>query len=135
MSNAELAVWLTNRVDALWRAAGSLRTAVAWDNVAFSPPQGPWIRVSLEGGFSDLVEFGSQVKERNSGIVIVEVFTRPDVGTVENTVLCDYAAAMFRGVHEQGLHFAPPYVSRVGMMDGWFKQNVIAPFMRDTLYS
>lgn len=125
--------WVTARVDALWQDA----TPIAWENLAFDPPKDtPWIRVSVTSDDVRYASMGDNPIHRHDGMVIIEVFTQPHTGTGQSDALCDLAIAMFRGVQEKGVKFLPPPRKQVvGTRNGWYKQDVLCPFIRDTIFT
>ena len=136
------AAWFRARVNTLWVNGANPRTTIAWDNTSFTPPNppDPWIRPSIIETGGEQATFGTgatAMQYRFDGMVTIEVFTPATEGDGENQTLCDHAATMFRGVSASGLRFlAPPFVVRVGIVDDvWFKQDVMCPFIRDTIYT
>jgi len=113
------------------------RTAVAWDNVPFSKPDAAWVRLSVNRDGAARRELGSTATRRFIGTTLVEVFTQANTGTAENDELCEVVASIFRDVTDADthIHFGEPEVLSVGNSDGWFKQDVLCPFARDTVYT
>lgn len=146
MSYAAERTWIRTRLQTLWVTGSAERTPIAWDNVAFSPPEppAPWIRPTITAQRAYAAEIGTAGIRRHDGALIVEVFTPAMTGTNENDVLCDAIAALFRDVSESGIRFDQPFVipigirtdtGRVGSEGAWYKQDVICPFERDTIFN
>lgn len=131
------AAWIRSRINTLWVIGANPRTPIAWDNVSFAKknPQAAWIRVSIRHSGAGQAEISTNPMYRHDGVVVVEVFTPGMKGDSESNTLCDHVGAMFRGVTGPGIRFRPPYPIRVGDTDGWFKQDVICPFTRDTIFT
>lgn len=134
MSYEDEGVFIRSRFNSEW--AG--RTQVAYPNVPFSKPNAAWVRLGVNGSGADAVSVGDPdaIRYRHDGMVIVEVFTPVQSGDGESRELCDAAAAVFRGVKDAAtkLRFRAPYRIEVGVVDGWFKADVLCPFERDTIY-
>lgn len=110
---------------------------IVWDNTGGDPPDDAYIRMSIQRPGADNVSMGvpSAPIVRHDGLLILEVLTPAGHGTGENERLCDELAGIFRNISGDGIHFRVPHVARVGVTDGWYKQDVLCPFERDTIFT
>jgi hypothetical protein len=121
-------------------AAWGTTTPVALENRAFVPPknQTPWVRLKVLPASAFKADLGSEFY-RHSGVISVQVFTRPGGGAGPARSLADQVAAVFRGkrftLGDTLVHcFAPTQTTVGATADGWFQINVTCPFQRDTHY-
>lgn len=107
-------------------------TPVAWDNKAFKQPRGtPWIRYQMSWGGALQIAIKTS---RESGVIMIGVFTPKGDGPRPNHSLCDTIAALYRNWQEGYLFCEAPYVERVGEDEEWFHQNVVIPFYYDNCF-
>ena len=73
---------------------------------------------------------------RIDGTVIIEIFVPMNIGEGALDDYADLAAIVFRDVtSQQGLRFGEPSMVNVGPRDGWYKKDVLVPFVRDTVFT
>lgn len=112
---------------------------VAWPNASFETPEPAakssqrWVRVNIDMVGSNGVGLGGPNSRRFRifGLLIVQVFTPPDVGDAAGATLADGIASKFRGVSADGVHYTTPSVNVVGLVEGWYAINVNCPFYAD----
>ena len=127
--------WIRSRFESEW--AG--RTAVAWENVPFSPPMDalnraePYVRFTLQRDGAQRRELGSTATRRFGGTVLVEVLTPFGTGTAENDELCEAVAEIFRDARGDGIQFNEPQVLASTSDEVYYKQDVLCPFERDAV--
>ena len=133
--------FLRNRFSAQWvdGSPSAARTVIAWGNVNFTPPEAAWVRFNVvhfpDGEIASFGSPGSNLR-RIDGTVMVEVFSPVNVGEGAADILCDAAAAVYRDVRtQQGLRFGEPSTTNVGPQGGWYKKDVLVPFVRDTVFT
>ena len=128
--------YLRDLFDTQWADA----TPIAWGNAQFTPPDAAaWVRFNVHH-FPDaeIASFGAPGANlrRIDGTVIVEVFVPMNSGEGVLDDLCDDVAAIYRDhTDQQGLRFGEPSMTNVGPQDGWFKKDVLSPFVRDTVFT
>lgn len=111
------------------------KTPIAWPNVSFTPPSGPWVRFNVIDGGSEWRSCGSPGSNRavHAGLVVVQIFVPLLSGESSARGLADDAAAVFRGKVIIGIRFSPAQMQVVpnSLAEGWHQINVSIPFQRD----
>jgi hypothetical protein len=135
MSNAAEGAWIRTRL-AAWQAAqpANTRPDVAWQNAPYTPGSKPWLRPLVRRASARPASLGPGAAQRYDGMLVIEVRTPIATGTAANDALCDKLEALYRGVQDAGLRWWTPWTVTVGNVDGWYKQDVLCPFQRDTTY-
>lgn len=107
------------------------RTAF-YDNQKGDPPNGEiWLRLSVRDGAAFEAALGGLLY-RFPGVAIVQIFAPLGHGDGELRELADTIAGWFRGKRIDSVRFfAPPYLTHVGMSDGWHQVNLTVPFEYD----
>lgn len=111
---------------------------VAWGNKNFTPPEGAdWVRFGVRHSGADPASVGSDPMHRHDGTVVVELFVREDTGEGTADDWADDVCDIYRDLRtQQGLRFSTPYVVDVGPQEGgWYKKDVLVPFVRDTVFT
>ena len=130
---------LRNRFNTLWVSGSpsTARTEIAWGNVNFTPPESAsWVRFTVSHSGASLASVGTSPLHRYDGNVLIEVFAPANTGEGDIDALCDAAEAIFRDYRtQQGLRFDSPYTLNMGESGGWYKKDVMCPFVRDTVFS
>lgn len=127
-------------ITALFNAGWNSTTyPVAWPNIDFTPPANPtastgWVRITVNPANARQAELGpvGARRYRHPGVVTVQVFTKDGTGSELSNQLCDTASAIFRGKTANNITYQAPYRDRVGSDDGWYQQNVVVPYYRDS---
>ena len=133
---------LRSRFATQWKSANGYTDAemearVQWPNKNLAPPEEvEWVRFGVRHSGADRMNPGPDPVRRHDGTVVIEVFVPADQGDGALDDLCDAAAGIFRDyTGQQGLRMGSPYVVEVGRDGGWYKKNVLIPFVRDTVFS
>jgi hypothetical protein len=113
------------------------KTPIAWPNVNFTPPSGPWVRFNVldgEGAWRSIGSPGSNIAGY-VGVVVIQVFTPLMTGESTARDYADAAAAIFQGQVISGIRFSPAtaQILNTSLADGWHQINVSIPFRRDVL--
>ena len=113
------------------------KTPIAWPNVNFTPPSGPWVRFNVldgEGAWRSIGSPGSNIAGY-VGVVVIQVFTPLMTGESTARDYADAAAAIFQGQVIGGIRFSPAtaQILNTSLADGWHQINVSIPFRRDVL--
>lgn len=111
------------------------KTPIAWPNVSFTPPSGPWVRFNVldgEGAWRSIGSPGSNLAGY-VGVVMIQVFVPLLSGESTARDLADAAAAIFQGQVIGGVRFSPAtaQILNTSLADGWHQINVSIPFRRD----
>lgn len=109
---------------------------IDYDNVGFDPTPGtPWIRLKIECAVAAkfISTGGASVLKRNSGFVMVQVFTEEGKGTSQSNSMCDEILNILEaGSLPTGETFESGYKVDVGNDNaGWYQTNVVIPFYYD----
>lgn len=108
------------------------QVAVAYDNIEFVPTLGsPWCRFTVLHGEGRHAAVNGLY--RNSGIVIVQIFTPIETGDALALGIADDVAGIFRGWRSGALLFGAPSLQRVGPDGGWYQLNVSIPYSSDQI--
>lgn len=112
------------------------KTPIAWPNVAFTPPSGPWVRFSVldgEGVWRSIGSPGSNIAGY-VGVVVIQVFVPLLSGESTAREYADAAAATFQGQTIGGIRFSLATFSLSNSVaNDWYQMNVSIPFRRDEL--
>lgn len=113
------------------------KTPIAWPNVNFTPPSGPWVRFNVldgEGAWRSIGSPGSNIAGY-VGVVVIQVFVPLLSGESIARDYADAAAEIFQGQVISGIRFSPATVQilNTSLADGWHQINVSIPFRRDVL--
>lgn len=93
-----------------------------------------WGRFTVVWSTANQVDMATNRRERNLGMVIVQLFSPVGRGTGALVRASDGFAQAFRTATLTGTVFRAPYAQRVGPDGrGWFQRNVVAPFQYDAL--
>ena len=111
------------------------KTPIAWPNVNFTPPSGPWVRFNVldgEGTWRSIGSPGSNVAGY-VGVVVIQIFVPLLSGESTARDLADAAAAIFQGQVIDGIRLAVPTIQvlNTSLADGWHQINVSVPFRRN----
>lgn len=118
-----------------WVVDGAPRCPVEYPNQpAFQPPDGPWVRLSMQLGVGRRMNIGRPARLQYTGFVAVQVFVPRQSGDGASRTLQDAAAAIFaeRTIQAGGaIRFLPPSFQQSGQSDRWWIATVTCPFQRD----
>lgn len=118
-----------------------LSLTTAWPNAKFEVPDPTakltqqWCRVSVVPVSSVQVATGGPGgnRYRHSGILVVQIFTPPDVGDGRGLSLAASISSRFRsGTHDEVVYTTPQPPVPVGIVQGWYQHNLNCPFYADT---
>ena len=107
-------------------------TAIAYDNETFSP-QGldEWVRFTDLNAGGKQASLGNNPLYRYRGMVVVQIFVKPNTGPARFLRLADYVTGIYRSKRIGSTQFGVPAVTRIGPRDGWYQVNVDCPYYRD----
>ena len=115
------------------------QTTIAFPNSEFNPPNldtGEWCRLTIVDGEQRQLNIGAATNTfRDTGQIIVQVFTPLNTGETRGLVLGDTIADAFRNHSGTQLRCREAKVKGIGITDdGWNQTNVIISFLWDNLY-
>lgn len=115
---------------------------VAWDNAPFTVPDpadvDAWARFAVVPGDTERLDLGATSHALESvGVVIVSVFTPSNEGRAANDAICDDVDEIFFAFRSTSGTFyirTRPASRRVVGRDGsWYQQNVVIPYVRESV--
>ena len=99
-------------------------TRIAFDNEEFEEPRDtPWVRLTVRHtarGQETMGRPGNR-KFRASATVLVQVYTRTNVGVKQGDALAVQAMDVFEGVSFSGLDFNDGFVRETGPSGKWYQ--------------
>jgi hypothetical protein len=117
-----------------WGAAHA-DVPVQWENVHFDVPNTAWVRFTVLLGDAFELTMGNTGAGQNeiAGVVMINLFDKPDIGAGPLKQLADDARDIFnRADVGSNVHFgAPSAPSRGSGRDGWEQFDVTCPFTVD----
>jgi len=88
-----------------------------------------WVRVGFQSSGAKRITIGIE-SYRYYGLLIFQIFTKPDVGAGRSAVIADLLSTLFRSKVLGTFHFQVPEAVSVGESDGWYQTNLIIPNYR-----
>lgn len=123
---------IESRFETLWVDGSEARTPVAYENVDFKPKaEESFVRLTIIDGESRQASLEDSPLHRRIGIIVIQIFTRPGLGTQPAEALADYAAIIFRSVQFSGITCRSPEYRKIGEVEDWYQINVEVPFYVD----
>lgn len=114
-----------------------ISTKIAYENVPLNPKPDPtdsWIQVKVFDDVSTRITIGAGGTHRQTGTLVIEIYTPLNEGNRSAKDYGDTLAALFRDVQFNGLTFREANVITAGQQEGWFKVNMITSFFWDAQY-
>ena len=90
-----------------------------------------WIRVSTQNADAFQASLGSNPLFRYVGVLFVQIFVKPDIGSGRALELADTITTLFRAKRIGGIVFLVPKVQKVGVFKDWYQVNVSVEFSRE----
>ena len=90
-----------------------------------------WIRVSTQNADAFQASLGSNPLFRYVGVLFVQIFVKPDIGSGRALELADTISTLFRAKRIGGIVFLVPKVQKVGVFKDWYQVNVSVEFSRE----
>lgn len=108
-------------------------TNLVYENQTQKNTVSEWVRVNILNADSQQISLGDQPYFRYVGLLIFQIFIKPNVGSGRAVQIADQITTLFRGVKVNGITFRPPTTDSVGDSGGWYQLNVSVPFSREEL--
>lgn len=110
-------------------------TPIAFDNVYYEPVKGtPWIQLSIQEGDAFRVNIGTPGVHRQTGIILIQIFTDTKSGTHIIRQYADTLSELFRDVQFNGITCREVDPVAVGFVEGWYQYNLNIPYYYDGVY-
>jgi hypothetical protein len=111
---------------------------ISWPNRTFTPPnpKSKWIRLIVkDNADAKQVDIGSdRPTVKNSGVIYVSIFDKPNTGTEGVSSLADLAAEIFGNWCGPSVKCGPASVRDIGLdPHDWYMFQVVIPFTRSEL--
>jgi hypothetical protein len=90
-----------------------------------------WIRVSTQNAQASQVSLGDNPLFRYRGVLFVQIFVRPDIGSGRALVIADLMTSLFRAKRISDMTFFVPRIQKVGVNKDWYQVNVSIEFSRE----
>jgi hypothetical protein len=113
-------------------------SAIAYENVPFTPPAEGFTRISIIGGGEGrFLGLTASDQQRFPGVIDVAIFVRPDVGTGSPRAIADQIAiALANRTLSQGFTTIRTFGAQldvIGRAGDWHQSNVTIRYERDSL--
>lgn len=103
---------------------------VKYENLAFETPKGtPWVALYLKRGGNHQSEFAN-VDYEVFGILIFQIFTPLNGGSVESGNILDELSGLFQNSEINGIWYGEAIVTDLGGKDSWYQTNLMIPYSR-----
>jgi len=100
------------------------------------PTNAPWARLAVRSTDARVASVGGpSVRFRHAGDIILEVFVPEGVGDGRARELADLGCDIVRAREESGIRVWAPRAIPLGVRDGWYRINVVAPYERDETFT
>ncbi|NUB24712.1 phage tail terminator-like protein [Azospirillum brasilense] len=111
---------------------GAIRPGIpiAFENMKFSTPTGPYLRLTIVGASSEQVTMGESKLFESRGFVQVDVHVTTGTGTGLARTIADEICGIFRGRAVGSALFRAPYAKPYGADGDHYRVIVTAPFTR-----
>jgi hypothetical protein len=105
-------------------------TPIAWPNVPFTAPDGSWARYQNLPDNTDTQEVGASGVGIREGVVKIQIFTKPNIGSRTGANLAATAEGLFHLQDISGVKFRSAYTTENGLNDAgtWYQHTVNAPW-------
>jgi hypothetical protein len=125
MTLTEIAKAIEVYFSANWTA-----TTISWPNVPFAAPDGSWVRFTNLPDIIDTQEIGAAGVGIREGVVKIQVFTKPNIGSRPGATLAATAEGLFHLKDIGCVKFRSAYTVENGINnDGtWYQHTVTAPW-------
>lgn len=106
---------------------------IAWPNIHFEVPnpKRSYIRPSVIPGNTSVVSIGAKKDQRNTGVVIIQIFTPEGSGEYESDQLVKLFVGAFDMKRIHNVSFRSSQKRIVGISNGFYQVNVITPYIID----
>ena len=102
---------------------------IKYENVSFKPPNNtPWIACHIKRNSLPTPEI-NQTNYEVSGLLIIQVFTPLDSGTVESNSIVNTLATLYSNQSIINTWFKDAEIIDVGESDTWYQVNLSIPFI------
>lgn len=111
-------------------------TKIAYDDVAFTPPNETWVRLTVKhaDGYQATAGDPGNNRHRRTGTIFVQVFQPQNKAAQDALIKADIAASLFIGKDLLGIHFSDTSIREIGNDgQGFYQINVTSQFRYDQI--
>jgi hypothetical protein len=106
-------------------------TPVLFENIEYSNNYNEWVRLSIQNADAYQSSLGSDNHSyRYTGVVFVQIFIKPNIGSGRAMELADRVSSIFRSTTVNGITFKTPLVKPITNFQEWYQLNVSTDFFR-----
>lgn len=106
-------------------------TLIKFENDVMIEDVSEWVRISIQNASAKQVSLGSNPMFRYVGILFIQVFIKPDIGSGRALQIADEFTNLFRAKRINGILFLVPEIQRIGISGDWYQTNVSVQFSRE----
>lgn len=110
-------------------------TDIVFENMTKPNSSVNWMRVNILNSDSKQISLGNNPYYRYKGLLIFQIFTKPNTGSGKCNQIADTITTLFRSTSLGSITFKTPMKDVIGEVDGWFQVNVSVPFFREEFSS
>lgn len=119
-----------------WVAGGLPLSSLAWDDLDYKPPEGPWARVTVRHMTGEQATLGPPGQRRYSrdGLLTVQTYSVPGGGLSSGPDIVKIVEDALRSASTpSGVWFRKVRVNEMGRDGRWYAVNVVAEFVYDEI--
>lgn len=111
-------------------------TEIAYDNVDFTTPEDQsWVAFRIFEEDTNRINVGMPGHHRVTGNIIIEINVPVNTGTHIARGYADDIAGIFREAQFNGITMREAKVTNAGIVNGWYRVDVLIPFYWTGIYS
>jgi hypothetical protein len=101
-------------------------TSIKWSNILLNTKSlDEWVCINFVPDKSKIAQIGTNVSVyRYFGVIVVQIFVKPNIGLFRAKVLSDYVADIWRTAQFSRITVDVPEIVDVGILNGWYQLNV-----------
>jgi len=101
-------------------------TLIKWPNVGLPTASlDEWVCFNHIHDESKIAQVGTSYNvNRYYGVIVVQIFVKPNIGLLRAKVLSDYVSDIWRTFQFSGITINVPEIVEVGILNGWYQLNV-----------
>jgi hypothetical protein len=115
-------------IEDFFKLAWTENPAVYENGLSLEDPE--WVRLTVLNGNAKQVTMGDDPAFRHYGLVVIQIFTKPNIGAGRAKQLADLIDVMFRNALISNLRFGVPQIMRGPSSPDWYQLNVSIAFYR-----
>ncbi len=107
-------------------------TSIKWPNVGLPTALlDEWVCFNHIHDESKIAQIGTSYNvNRYYGVIVVQIFVKPNIGLLRAKVLSDYVSDIWRTFQFSGIVIDVPEIVEIGILNGWYQLNVQNNYQR-----